>query len=264
MKWIIFVCFGVLLTACKLGEDLEVQDMGDSPGYFVECYCRPGEMYELTATYIAPIAKDQVLDYSLEFDVYVVAEERIKLFQSLFSKPDSKFIYNYATNRRLSRELTDTIFLEIVSPGGEKISGWTEIPDEVKIDTVMISGSSISTSFYTSSDVRQNYFILTTQIMIGGKVKDRSVYYLGNYTGEQMIEKKQKIEILQEADRVVVNLKRVTETCYKYQLSLHQSGSSNQDNITSPVPLMGNLAGAMGIFTCYTEDCFKIDLLTDN
>ena len=53
---------------------------------------------------------------------------------------------------------------------------------------------------------------------------------------------------------------RITKDCYNYQISLNEANSANQGSITTPVPLEGNIEGALGIFTCYTEDTKSITL----
>ena len=131
MLWMV-----LLMMACELGGRLDVQELGGSPGYFIECYCRPDSMYEMTATRIAPISEPQVLDYALEFDVRIVAEEPVKLYHSLYVRPGGKFVYNYASSKRLDAELVDTLRLEAVGPGGEAICAETAIPKAVEIDSV--------------------------------------------------------------------------------------------------------------------------------
>lgn len=68
------------------------------------------------------------------------------------------------------------------------------------------------------------------------------------------IEKTVRCQEIEKAEAIVILLLRITEECYNYQISLYEANSANQGSITSPVPLVGNIQGALGIFTCYTED----------
>ncbi len=62
-----------------------------------------------------------------------------------------------------------------------------------------------------------------------------------------------KCQQIGESDGVFITLMRITEACYNYQISLYEANSANQGSITTPVPLVGNIQGALGIFTCYTK-----------
>lgn len=75
-----------------------------------------------------------------------------------------------------------------------------------------------------------------------------------HHTGGVTIERPSNAKKSQKQKPVVILLLRITEECYNYQVSLYEANSANQGSITSPVPLIGNIQGALGIFTCYTED----------
>ena len=57
-----------------------------------------------------------------------------------------------------------------------------------------------------------------------------------------------------QAEEIIFTLKRITKANYDYQVSLNAANTANQSSITTPVPLKGNLQGALGIFTCYTVE----------
>lgn len=252
----LFILFytAMCCVSCELDQQLNVRNVGDSPGYFIECYCQPDEMFNLTATRIAPIDEDQYLDYSLEFDIYVTTDERFKLYQSLFHQPGTKFIYNYASNRRLHTNLTDTVWLDATAPDGTNITAKTAIPDDIKIDTVILSEKKLEIRFTTSPEQAQNYYILRTDFMPGNEMQYRDIIYRDYYTGRQVVAHILELPDIAPSDSIVIDLKRFTAEGYKYQLSLKNASDANQDNITSPTPLLGNISGALGIFTCYTHD----------
>lgn len=253
----ILVCLSV--TSCELGKELDIQDMGKSPGYFVECYCEPDEMLNLTATRLAPIAEDQLLDYSLEFQTYIVAGERFKLYHSLFMKPGTQFIYNYASDHRLTREDADMLYLDMCAPDGTKISGQTTIPDNVRLDSASIIGDQVYTCFTTSLDISRNYFILMIQAFEEGKARKRDIYFMQDLNAGVKVENRHSFLTSETMDSVVITLKRLTREGFRYQLSIKDAEDANRDNLVTPAPLAGNLNGAIGIFTCFTKDrvCFK-------
>ena len=106
----------------------------------------------------------------------------------------------------------------------------------------------------------QNYYIYSVQARKEGAgddnllKKETSYLDLSHHTGGVTIERTIKCQEIEEAEAVVILLLRITEECYNYQVSLYEANSANQGSITSPVPLIGNIQGALGIFTCYTED----------
>ncbi len=252
----LMVCFGPMIS-CQLGERLDVRDMGDAPGYFLECYCQPGEMYEMTATRIAPIAEAQVLDYSLKFDVRIWDGEEIKLNHSLFTKPGTDFIYNYATSHCLDPELTDTIYLCATAPGGEKLTAKTAVPEAVKIDTVILERDCLQIFFKTSVHKEQNFYALTVNWNGEGK-KYGHIRFLDGYTEEQWVRYELLIPEKERQDSLVVGLKRMTEEGFKYQYSLHEANMAGNESMFLPVELSGNISGALGIFTCYTADRVRV------
>lgn len=249
MLWMV-----LLMMACELGGRLDVQELGGSPGYFIECYCRPDSMYEMTATRIAPISEPQVLDYALEFDVRIVAEEPVKLYHSLYVRPGGKFVYNYASSKRLDAELVDTLRLEAVGPGGEAIYAETAIPKAVEIDSVTWKGKEIATYFTTDEQEEANYYVLSLAWQTEKwNVRD---YFLRGYEGRKQV--RQVCLMSDTATVVSVSLKRMTEAGYRYQYSMMEAQTSGDESLFAPVELLGNIEGAMGVFTCYTEDKMQV------
>lgn len=251
---IIGIVICVLLPGCELGERLDIQRMGDSPGYFIECYCRPDSMYEMTATRIAPVAEPQVLDYSLEFDVCILADEPVKLYHSLYFRPDNHFVYNYASSKRLDVAKVDSLYLEVTAPGGEAIFSETAIPKQVKIDSVTWHGKEITTYFMSDECEEENYYVLTLSWESeGGNVR---TYFLSGFEGREQV--KQEYPLSDTVTSVNVSLKRMTEAGYRYQYSLFEAQNAGTESLFAPVELLGNICGAMGIFTCYTEDRARV------
>lgn len=258
-----FRCCALLLaTGCHLGYDLDLRDMGADAGYFVECYCTPGEMYDLTATRIAPIADDQYLDYSLEFETWITADERFRLWHSLYH--DGPIVYNYASDRRLDPSLTDSVWLDMQAPDGSRITAATAIPPQARLGDVRLEGRTVAVSYHTEASVSgqapdaDRCFILGITVWgRGGRVLADERYYrdLPEATMEkQTCRLPTDDELGTKADSIVVELKRMTRAGYRYQLSVKEAQAANRDPLIQPPPLDGNIAGAQGIFTCYTRD----------
>ena len=55
MKNGIFTLLFLTLLSCMPEEELPMKDMGEISGYFIECYCKPGEFYTLNAAKVSSI-----------------------------------------------------------------------------------------------------------------------------------------------------------------------------------------------------------------
>ncbi|MCD8080030.1 MAG: DUF4249 domain-containing protein [Bacteroides sp.] len=67
-------------------------------------------------------------------------------------------------------------------------------------------------------------------------------------------------EPVEDWKEIRMHLKRVTRENYIYQLAVKELANVNDDNLTSPILLPGNITNSLGIFTGYTEDvCMIVD-----
>ena len=256
-KGILALAF-VSFLSCMPEEELPMKDMGDISGYFIECYCKPGEFYTLNAAKISPISEIIDLDTPVELDVSIKADTVIKLQAT----PTPTFLGNFRHDTKFNQYGLDSLYLSIYPPQNEHITAKTAIPDNVTISSHVVSKAtnSVTINFSTSRNPVQNYYIYSVQARKNGSgdnnlLKKETVYLdLSHNTGGVTIEKTIRCQEIEKAEAIVILLLRITEECYNYQISLYEANSANQGSITSPVPLVGNIQGALGIFTCYTED----------
>ena len=258
MRYVYVIWMFFLFSACELGRELDIQSSDESAGYFLECYFRPGDLYNLTATKLAPISEPQLLDYSLEFQVHVIGDEKIKLYHSLFSHPDKDLIYNYGSQKVAERPRNGIIKLEAVTPTGEVITGETIVPEQITIHSASVEANRLCYDFELVGDKGQDYYIAT--VMAKGGNENILIRYLNYYDykvsnidGMARIQVDLQNSVMSEVNKIIINLKRVSKENYEYQLALREIMNSNSDNLTMPVMLQGNLTSALGIFTCYTE-----------
>lgn len=246
--------------SCMPEENLPIKDVGNTPEYFIECYCRPGKMFSLSATNVLPVSKDLKVDFSKEMKVTIFAGRKIELQHMIYTLPGSDFIYNYGSNERFLSTALDSLTLDIQAPDQKHITASTAIPPAISIHSYRFERDEARIQFYTSSDPEDNYFIYTAEAVCNDSVVDKSVSYLdySEYRQTTLIERSLTLTDYRKAEKIVFNLKRITQANYDYQISLNAANSANQSSITTPVPLKGNLKGAIGIFTCYTEDQAEI------
>ena len=258
MKNGIFTLLFLTLLSCMPEEELPMKDMGEISGYFIECYCKPGEFYTLNAAKVSSIHEIIDLNDPINLDVSIKADSIIKLIPTF----SPSFFGNFRHDTKFNQFGLDSLYLSIYTPEKEHITAKTAIPDHITISSYFVSKAtnSVTISFQTSPNPMQNYYIYSVQARKEGAgddnllKKETSYLDLSHHTGGATIERTIKCQEIEEAEAVVILLLRITENCYNYQISLYEANSANQGSITSPVPLIGNIQGALGIFTCYTED----------
>ncbi|MEG1736707.1 MAG: DUF4249 family protein [Odoribacter sp.] len=259
---LLFFIVVLFFSSCMPEENLPIRDVGEAPEYFIECYCKAGAIFSLSATTVLPVSKDLKVDFSKKMDVTIFAGKDIELLHSLYTLPGSDFIYNYGSKECFDSAGLDSLSLFIMTADGKRISSSTFIPSPVSIHDCRLENKEVCVSFYTSELPEENYYIYVVEAMSRDIIVSQEVCYLddSDVSSSRLIEKRLILPNIQQADQVVVNLKRITKANYEYQISLSVANSANQSSITTPVPLKGNLSGALGIFTCYTEDRRSIEL----
>ena len=70
-------------AACMPEEDLPIRHTGETPEYFIECYCQPGRPFALSATSVLPVSEDLQIDFSKEMKVTIHADKAISLIHAL-------------------------------------------------------------------------------------------------------------------------------------------------------------------------------------
>ena len=220
-------------AACMPEEDLPIRHTGETPEYFIECYCQPGRPFALSATSVLPVSEDLQIDFSKEMKVTIHADKAISLIHALYTLPGSEFIYNYGSPEKFEVRYIDSLFLDITTIDHKSITASTSIPPAVSIYNCQVAGNEAIIRFYISEKADENYYIYTAEAVHADSILNKEVCYL---------------------DYSEFTLKRITKANYDYQVSLNAANTANQSSITTPVPLKGNLQGALGIFTCYTED----------
>lgn len=246
----------LLLSACMPEEDLPIREVGRVTGYFIECYCKPGNPFALLATTILPVSENLQIDLSPKMSVSIHAGKEWELTPNLFTLPGSDFIYNYGNDEPFVPSILDSLYLQIHTITGEQITASTSIPSPVSIYETQQNGDEINIRFYSSRLPTENYYICSAEVIRNDSVIDKGISYLdySDNNTTSLIEKSFFFPSIERAEKIICNLKRITKANYDYQISLNAANTSNQSSITTPVPLKGNLNGAWGIFTCYTED----------
>lgn len=93
-------------------EELPMKDMGEISGYFIECYCKPGEFYTLNAAKVSPIHEIIDLSDPVNLDVSIKADSIIKLIPTF----SPSFLGNFRHDTKFSQFGIDSLYLSIYTP----------------------------------------------------------------------------------------------------------------------------------------------------
>ena len=250
MTWLFVV---VILSSCIENRELPYDGLNAEPGYFIECYLVPGDLYRLSATKLQPLYDDYILDYSLEFDVWV---DSLKLWQGLLREENTEYIYNYGHFQRFSPLANQSVVeMEAITPEGDTVTAESTIPVDVKILNGEFDDDLVKFDFVLSEESWHNYYMININTE-NADTTHHNIRFLdySHLSIADTVSFEYGISKTENIDELTVILRRITKTNYDYQISLENAKDANSDNLVLPSPLAGNLENATGIFTCYTRD----------
>jgi len=257
---ILLLVLSIITISCQPDNSLDLGDLSAPPKYFVECFCKPGDFYQLTATKVTPMADDFIWDLSIPFRTYITDLNTHKLNQGVFYNPYSNFVYNYASPQKVPIDFTDTLYLKIISPEGDTIIGKTQVISQIKINNYSLKDNTIELSFNIDTSPEKRYYTLRIENWKEGKiistVKLFTDFNTSTKTSETLaiVNNIEEYKSVNELDSIRIKLFHITKENYDYMTSLNEAIKSNEDSMTQPAPIKGNLDGSLGIFTYYTED----------
>jgi hypothetical protein len=241
-----------LAGGCLPDETLPAGETGEAGDYFIECYCRPGEEFLLVATTVLPLAGEVVPDLDVQLEVTITAGKSVPLYFRVYQAPGG-FVYNHGSHETLDAGV-DSIFLHARAPGGKLITARSVVPAPVVIDSARAGGNAVTLHFQGADAPGENYYLYVVQPFAGDEELERVSSLLDYSTLPPRSPVTRALPVPPGTTRASVSLRRLTRACYDYQVSLNEANSAQHGSITTPVPLAGNIQGAVGIFTCYTEE----------
>ena len=162
-------------VACMPEEDLPIRHTGETPEYFIECYCQPGRPFALSATSVLPVSEDLQIDFSKEMKVTIHADKAISLIHTLYTLPGSEFIYNYGSPEKFEVRYIDSLFLDITTIDNKSITASTSIPPAVSIYNCQVAGNEAIIRFYISEKADENYYIYTAEAVHADSILTKEV-----------------------------------------------------------------------------------------
>ncbi len=253
---ILILILPIITLSCQPENTLDINEISDPPEYFVECFCKPGDLYQLTATRVTRMSDDFIWDLSIPFKTYITDSTSHKLSQGLFYDAYSHFVYNYSSPLKVPVDFNDSLYLKIISPSGDTISGKTHVVSQIKISNYNLKNNNIELSFNIDPSADKRHYVINIENWQQGEIINSEKLFSNfstSYKESETVNITNSTNI-HELDSIRIKVFHVTGENYDYQISLNDAIKSNENNITQPSPLKGNLNGSLGIFTYYTED----------
>ena len=241
----------LLLTRCEIGEYLDYFPESGDLQYFIECYCRPDSTFEMTATRVFPLSDLQIKDYAVGWNASIIAGKTIHLEHGIKRRPDTYFLYNYSSTERLHSQPGDTLLLDIKTPEQKHFSASTVVPKPIHLDSVAYRNDRLYIYFTPDAEVENNYYVIAVNWLTDEW--HPALFFLKGHTTTQQVCHIANIK-QKDLQEIQVSLKRMTAEGYNYQYTCNEERRASEDSFIAPVKLEGNIQGALGIFTCYTED----------
>ncbi|MDR2414933.1 MAG: DUF4249 domain-containing protein, partial [Odoribacteraceae bacterium] len=133
------------------------------------------------------------------------------------------------------------------------------ITSPVTIDSARLDDNLVTIRFLTSSNPGENYYLYILQPTGGQETLDNRSTLLDYSASPPRSVVERSLPLPAGATGARLVLRRLTRACHAYQVSLNEANSAQQGSITTPALLDGNINGALGLFTCYTEDALDME-----
>lgn len=270
MKNIIYISFvSVLLAACGLTQEIEIELPEYDNQIVVESYLIPGEPFSLLLTksfsYFDPIPIDgaEYLEQLLVSEAEVLIkydDKEVKLENNFLFNPFTSKFFNYSTNFTVPENYTSTFELEVRTKEGELITAKTMIPAPVPIDSVVIQFNESDTlaralTYWTDDANRANFYrrlyaignrdSIEIDFILDDNIVDNDIIVTGtNYDFEV-------------GDTIFNTIYHTTQDYYIFMNSIFNAEAANGNPFSQPSSILSNVEGEgnpIGIFSGLNRD----------
>ncbi len=268
---IIFSFALLLLAACNLTKDVNIDLPEYKPQPVVECYLEPGQPFRLLLThgygFFDPFGLDSnfvqktLLDGATVTITYNNRTDTLKngLFLT-FVAPIK--VFNYQSNQLVPNGIGTNYALNITLPDGSNITGHTTMLPRVEIDSVVVEFSpTIDTlarvlTYIDDDRTMPNYYrrllnygsldsVPEQDFLVDDRIVKTDLIAFG--TGYD----------LTEGDTVFNTIFHLSKDYYDYIESVQLAIVGNISPFAQPSPIKSNVSGSanpLGIFTCLVYD----------
>lgn len=249
MKLIAYTILVIFLfTSCQLEDEINL-DLPQSKGvYMVECYLIPGQPARLSLYKTNPLNEKMALELEWKAQASITNGEKEYRLLNMLNVTDEGYIYNYISEDTITAGAGYA--LTIVTQEKDTLRSYTSSVSAAKMDTVAISGNTLSLSI--NNEPAESYYmvVLRKYNNTGFKVKSH-LFALNSQSKSFPVYLKDNF---QDYTKVSVSLYCITKENYDFQQSIDQAEGAGGNIFNVPAQIKSNVENSIGIFTYCTVD----------
>lgn len=248
----------VLLGACDLEKDIEVDLPAHEPQLVVECYLEPGKPMRALVLESASYFDDPVLDSLPQAEVYITfGNKRVKLdYKPMRNKTTGRY-YTHTSHEIMKGKLGDVYSLEVSDASGRKVTGFTTVVPIVPIEDVEWKFNDkdkayLLTSFQDNANTA-NYYRYMTHLDSLNTDAERDLLTNDELTNGKRTSYGSAYDY-EEGDTMIVTLYNIEKQYYDFMRSVSDAKDANGNPFAQPSRIKSSVFGGIGIFTNLAYD----------
>ncbi len=271
MKHLTYIFIGMitlLVSACNLEKEIDI-DLPDYEGrLFLECYLEPGQPFTLllsrTSPYFESFPSDtafltNILEDGADVSIRINGEEH-HLQDELILNPFTGKLFNYYSLEVVPENYEDDFELDVTLKDGKKITATTRLLHPVKFDSIQVEFAKNDTlarvlAFATDDPNTENYYRRSLHVNSLDSIPIFD-FPLDDRASEGVMVFGSFYDFVKD-DKVINTLYTIDKDYFKFLQTIQFAISANGNPFGQPSPIYTNLKGdanAIGIFTGLSYD----------
>ncbi len=274
--YILLASITILIGACDLEKEVDLNLPEFEPKLVVECYLEPGKPYRVILSESVGYFGTLDLDLPVVNNATVmITHNGIKdtLINSVFVEPSPggnpllAKVFNYGSSTLVPEDYNSDFHLEIVDSAGRTITATTQLLPVVPLDSVQylyLQDSSASLlTIHTDNPNETNWYyrtqhktVVTLDSLKGGFVLDDELI-----TGSNNSMAVGGPPVYDAGDTAIVTLYHITESYAEFLETTAAAQQNNGNPFATPSSIKSNIVGGLGIFTglTYFRETYYLD-----
>lgn len=248
----------IVLPACDMEKDLDIELPPHAPQLVVECYLQPGRPYQLTLTesssYLDQPEHPQVPEATVVI-VYQGKADTLR-YDPVVDKVQRK-LYTHHSPTLVSGRPGDVYTLQITDRQGRQLTGTTTLLAPVPIDSLLYRFNDrqeayIEARFRDPADTEDFYFFSVHRDSTNQKAEV-------NYHVPDILSNGQPLTLgtgfdFEPYDSLIVSLFHLEKAYYEFLSSVEEAKAANSNPFAQPSRLRSTVQGGLGVFTNLAVD----------
>jgi hypothetical protein len=265
MRFPKYICWllPLLLSACDLEQDAEIDLPYYEPQLVVESYLIPGKQLTATVLESSSYFDTPTIPLVPDAEVYITtpAGERIQLqYKPAFIEGGNA--YTHISSKRLEGKPGDVYALEVKDGKGRHVTGFTTILPQIPIEEIVWKFNDkgkayLLTSFQDNPNVKNYYRYITQLSAKDGDSDTRDFAASDEFTNGERTSYGSGYEY-EQGDTLLVSLYHIEKQYYDFLNSTEDAKDANGNPFAQPSKVISSVQGGIGIFTNLIYDRKKV------